>query len=491
MAEVNLGRKVVWGTVWSVALNVIGRGLSLISIVILSRLITPYDLGVYAAAAVVLELVNVLTDVGIYPVLIHRKNPDATFYQTAWTIQVVRGITIFLLLQIFVEYFIYLYTNDNAVHDVIQVLSIALIFSGFNSIYLVNFEKNIDFKGLLKFKITCRVIGFIVTVISAYVLKSYWAFVIGSMASTFAALMLGHIYARGPHRFTFKSSHELLGASRWVLIHQIGSFVSLKSDTFLITRFLGPQALGIYEVGYQLAMIPTQELALPVSRVLFPGLAKLQDNKIKFSEMFTTALSAILCIALPAGIGLIIIADPLISFLFPEDWQDAIQVVKILAIFGMFRVLFGPCVSALMGSGNMKLTAGLTLLNMVLRVGALSYGLISHGLFGLLVASAFIAGVQAVIYISLLVKKEMLNLSHLILKSWRAVFSTFIMAVVLKVIIHNADSLFLSSDMTILMALVSAGCLVYILTLFVVWRMSGSPPGLEEISYARIRKYFS
>lgn len=488
MGEVGLGRKVVWGSIWSIALNVIGRALSLISIVILSRLITPYDLGIYAAAAVVIELVNVLTDVGVYPVLIHRKKPDVTFYQTAWTIQVVRGITIFVLLQVFAEYFIHIYTDNNAVGDVIQIISIAIIFSGFNSIYLVNLQKNIDFKRLLKFKLTCRIVGFTATVISAYLLRSYWALVIGNIAGTFAGLVLGHLYAPGPHRFTFEAGHDLLGSSRWVLIHQIGSFVSQKIDTVLITRFLGLKTLGIYELGYQLAMLPSQELALPVARALFPGLAKLQDDKKKFAEMLTTALSSILYIALPAGVGLIIVSGKLVSFLFPESWKQAAEVLQILAVFGMFRVLFGPCISALMGYGYMKLTALLTLINMILRIGGLSYGVISYGLHGLLVSSVLIAAIQAVIYISVLVNKELLSFSQLIGKSWRAVFSTLTMAALLKMIIHNVDSLFSSTETALLFLLVAIGCLVYILTLFLVWKVSGSPSGLEEILYTRFRK---
>ncbi len=491
MTEVNIGRKVAWGAVWSIALNVVSRGLGLISILILSRLITPYDLGVYAAATIVIELVYVLTEVGIYPVLIHRKNPDTIFYQTAWTVQVVRGFIIFMIVQLFTEYFIHIYSNDEAIHDVIQVVSITILLNAFSSIYLVNFQKNIDFKGLMKFNLTCRLIGFFATIIAAFILQSFWALAIGNIILACTRLALSHIYAPGPHRFTFKSSRELLNVSRWLLIHEIASFISLKSDTFLITRFLGAKTLGIYEVGYQVAMAPTQEIALPVSRALFPGLAKLQDNKEKFSDMFTITIGSIIYISLPAGVGLIMVADSLVASLLPENWHGAAEVIQILAIFGIFRVVFGPCVSALMGSGNMALSAKLTLLNMVMRSSALSYGVINHGFEGLLIASAIVSSVTATLYITVLTKMNMLDITQLLRMIWRPILATAFMAMALQVFSESTGLLQANSGIGSLLSSIAIGFIVYFVTIFIIWGIIGKPSGIEKILYDRLARYLS
>lgn len=491
MSEQGLARKVAWGSVWSIALNVASRSLGLISILILARLITPYDLGVYAAAAVVVELVHILTEVGIYPALIQRKNPSRDFYQTAWTVQVIRGFGIFVIVQILALYFIELYSDDAMVQQAIQVVAISTILHGFSSIYLVNFQKHIDFQSLLKFDMTCRILGFIATIAAAYYLRSFWALVVGNIVLAVSRLILSHIYARGPHRLTLKSSGDLLHVSRWILVHEIGAFVSLKSDTFLITRFLGPQTLGIYEVGYQVAMAPTQEIALPISRALFPGLAKLQEHKEKFTEMLTFTLASIFYIALPAGMGLILIADPLVATLFPEEWHDAAHVIQMLAIFGVARAVFGPCVSALMGKGHMKLNAMLTLFNVVLRVSALSYGLFAHGFEGLLAAAALIAVVQAMVYIFVLVKIDMLMLPRLLTMSWRAAAAALVMSFVLALLLEAGGLLSASSSAVTLLASVSAGAVIYLTALLGVWAISGRPAGIEEAVYVRLARRFS
>ena len=491
MSEASIGRKVAWGAVWSIALNIASKCLGFISIIILARLITPYDIGVYVAAAVVVELVYVLTNVGIYPILIHKKNPNTVFYQTAWTVQLIRSIIIFIIVQLLAEYFIYLYSDDNAIREVIQVVSISILISGFSSIYLVNFQKDIDFKTVMKFQLTCRVIGFIATITAAYILQSYWALVIGNIIGACTTLVLSYFFAPGTHRITLQSGRELLNVSRWLLIHEITAFISLKSDTFLITRFLGPQALGVYEVGYQVAMMPTQEIALPISRALFPGLAKLQDNKNKFAEMMAFTLTIIVYIALPASIGLIMIADPLITSLFPENWHEAILIVQFIAVFGFFRIFFGPCVSALMGSGHMKLTAKLSLLNMVMRIAALSYGIIMYDLKGLLIASVIVAAVQAAIYLSVLINKEMLNFSQLIKNLWRAFFSAILMIVILEVFFSSFNFMQSSSSVFVLLTYIIVGCLVYLISLTCLWLQFGKPTDVEGIIHARLSKYLS
>ncbi len=486
--EKTVQRNIARGASWSIGLNFATRGLGLISIIILTRLITPYDLGIYAAAAIIIELVNILTEVGIYPVLIQHKNPNLLFYQTAWTVQVIRGVIIFLIVQLFAEYFIHIYTNEQAIHDAIKVITITVLLNGFSSIYLVNFEKEMDFKKLMIFQMICRIIGFIVTIIAAYILQSFWALVIGTITGNFARLILSHIYAPGPHRITLKSSSELLNVSRWIMVHQIGSFISLKSDVFLITRFLGPQTLGIYEIGYELAMAPTRDIAMPISRALFPGLSKLQESKKRFSEAFTLTLVSIIYITLPACIGMIIIADPLVTSLFPENWHDATQVVQLIVVFGLFRMVFSPCISALMGGGYMELNAKLTLVNVAMRISALTYGLIYYGFEGLLIAAAIAAAVQASIYITVLVMKKILIISLFMKKLWRALFSTLLMVVILKLLYGDVGLIQSNSNAIILVATVITGCIVYIVSLFLMWIISGKPTGIEKFFYDRLSR---
>ncbi len=491
MTEPSMATKVAWGSVWSIVLNVALKSLGIISIIILAPLITPYDLGVYVAAAVVVELVHTLTNVGIFPILIHKKDPSVVFYQTAWTIQLIRCFIIFIIIQLFAEYFFYFYSDDEAVREVIQVVSISILIGGFSSIYLVNFEKNIDFKTVLKFRLICRVIGFFATIAAAYILQSYWALVIGNIVGALTTLLFSYFFAPGAHRITLHSSREFLNVSRWLLTHEISTFISLKSDTFLITRFLGPQPLGVYEVGYQVAMAPTQEIALPISRALFPGLAKLQDDKSKFAEMMTFTLIVILYIALPVSTGLFIIAEPLITSLFPENWHNAIIVVQLISIFGFFRVFFGPCVSALMGAGHMKLTAKLSLFNMFMRTGALTYGIITFDLMGLLIASSIIAAIQSAVYLTVLAKKEMLHFSQLIRDLWRACFSVILMIVILEVLFSYLNFMQSSSSILVLLAYIVVGCLVYVISLICLWRQFGKPTDIEGIIYTRLSKYLS
>ena len=481
-----LGNKIALGAAWSMGLNIVTRGLSLISIIILTRLITPHDLGVYAAAAVVVELIYVLTEVGIYPTLIQRKDVTPQLYQTAWSIQLVRAIIIFSIIHLFATFFVSIYSDQPEVRDALQILSLVVIVSGFTSIYLVNFQKNLDFKSLMKFDVTCRLIGFFTTIVAAYILRSFWALVIGNLVQESARVILSHIVVSGRHRITFKAAPDILRTSHWLFLSGLSGFISLKTDTFLITRFAGTKALGIYELGYQIAIVPSQQIALPVARALFPGLAKVQDDSKEFARIFTKTISAILYIAIPAGVALVLLAQIIVEALFTEEWYDAVVIIQILAIFGMVRIIFGPCTSALMGSGRMALHAKLTMLNASMRIAALSIGLLQFGVIGLCWAAVGVAVIQACIYLTILRRLRMVDIILVVKSIWRTVVASILMGGVLMLTVQYCYSFVEKSNLLILLIVIGVGSGSYLIAVAGLWVITGRPEGLEALLYNRV-----
>lgn len=450
----------------------------------LARLLEPHDLGVYAAAAVIIELITVLTQTGVEPVLIQRNNPLVSHYQTAWTINIIRGVVIFCVLQIFGQFFVTVYSSDPDVKEAIQVIAFSALLGCASSAYFVNFQKNIDFRTVAIFNITCRLAGLIASITAAYFLRSFWALVVGNFVTAAMNLLLSHMLAPGEHRLTLSKASDLIGSSRWVMLHEICAFTSLKIDTFLITRFLGTRTLGIYDVGYQVAMIPIQEIALPVSRALFPGLASLANDRGAFGDLLTSFLAAIFYLTLPAAVGLFLIAELLVSSLLPEEWFAIADVIKILVALALMRSILSPAISALMGAGLLKINAKLSAAGAFLSISFLSFGVISYGLIGMMVASIIVAALRACIYLNVLQKLEMFKITDYFKGIWRAVIATFFMAFLISQFIEFGLKNLSVDQFSVLLATIPVGIVSYILFVILLWILVGNPDGVESNVYA-------
>jgi O-antigen/teichoic acid export membrane protein len=480
MTKKSVERKIIDGSLWTIFLNVFVRMLGFISILILARFLNPRDLGVYAAAAVVIELVNVLTQTGVETILVQKVRLSVSHYQTAWTINIIRGAIIFCILQIFAQFFITAYSSDPGIRQAIQVIAFSALISCFSSAYFINFQKHIDFKTIAKVNIICRLTGFVATIIAAYILRSFWALVVGNFSITTMNLLLSHKFAPGKHRLTLSEGKHLIGSSRWVIFHEVCAFFSLQFDKFLITRFLGAKSLGIYDVGYQIAMVPIQEIALPVSRVLFPGLASLAHDREAFRNLLTSFLAAIFYLSVPAAVGLFLVAELLVSSLFPVEWFGTIEVIEILVVLALVRSFFGPTISALMGAGQLELNAKLSALSAFLSLLFLSFGMVTYGLIGMMSAAVFVSVIRLSVYLGVLQKLGMFRIYEYLTMIWRAVISTFLMAFCVESYIKIEPETLSLNPISMLLTSISIGMISYTFFITLIWALSGRHDGIES-----------
>ena len=81
-----------------VALRVAFRAISVVSQLILVRLLSPTDFGLVASASVIYGMLGMLSELSTSLALMQMPNPTRQDYDTAWTLGVLRGVVISVLL---------------------------------------------------------------------------------------------------------------------------------------------------------------------------------------------------------------------------------------------------------------------------------------------------------------------------------------------------------------------------------------------------------
>ena len=113
---------------------------------------------------------------------------------------------------------------------------------------------------------------------------------------------------------------EFFSFSAWLTAGQIVNTLNWRFDYLLIGKMLGGTALGYYSVGSNLAMMPTREATAPLTQTIYPGFSSIRDDPARLAAAYQRVQALVAAIALPAGIGVAVIADPLVRLTLGEKW---------------------------------------------------------------------------------------------------------------------------------------------------------------------------
>jgi lipopolysaccharide exporter len=463
------GALIVVGMRWT------DRLIGFVSTLILARLLVPEDFGIVAMASIVVGLADVLLDMGVNITLIQNRNATQDDYNAAWTLRLIQsGLAALLVLaaaEPAAEYF-----RDPRVASVIQVLALSLLLSGCENIGVVNFQKKMEFGVEFRFVFIKRITGFLITMIMAWHLHSYWALVIGSLGGR--VMGVGLSYAMHPMRprLSFTRMKSMLSLSTWNLLRGIAGFLNENLHRFVVGGRESTAIMGGYALGCDIAALPSTELLSPLSRVLFPMFVELRDDREKLKRGFLLALGIQTLVGIPAGTGLAVVASELVLALLGEKWIAAVPFVQIM---GAVNIIIAIAVSGgyvLLALGRAKIMAYSSwmsvLLFTVLAVAAIPQG----GAMAIATLRLAVAAFTLVIFIYL-AKRELpiLRWLEMLGSVWRPLIAAAVMAFVL-VALPALDAM---PAIAQLLVKVSLGAIVYIVCLLGLWRIAACPDGAE------------
>ena len=469
------------GALIVVAMRWTDRLIGLFSTLVLARLLAPGDFGVVAMASVVVGLADVLLDLGVNVALIQNRDADEEDYSTAWTIRLIQGAIagalILLAAPFSAEYY-----DDPRVVDVMQIMALTIFLGGFENIGVVAFQKKMQFGLDFKFFFLKRLVGVFVTLGLALWLHSYWAMIIGALAGRTAGVALSFAMHPLRPRITLSRFRTLWSFSQWVLVRNIGGYADTKLDKFVLGGRSDAATVGGYTLADEIASIPTSELLAPLGRVLFPAFVDARHDPVLLANTFLRALAIQALIVIPAGIGIALVAEPLVLTLLGQQWVIAIQFIEIIALLQIVLVLSHAASYLLLAVGKVKLlsiyTWGQVAIFIVLAM-TLSKNVGAVGIAWL----RFSVAVFGLFCFIVIVLK---NFPELSAKDFvRAIFRPILAAGLMASVVINSNFVSVSQPV-LLLTLVFTGAITYCVAILLLWRIAGCPDGPESYLLEKI-----
>lgn len=372
--------------------------LRLASNLILTRLLFPEAFGMMALVSVIMQGLAMFSDVGVSPSIMQSKRgDDQKFLDTAWTIQVIRGVLLWLTACLLAIPVATLY-GEPLLAWILPCAGITLFITGFNPTRLDSANRHLLMGRLTGLDLSVQAVTVVITIALAWYLESVWALVISGIISSILVLTAYNVFLPGQrNRFQWEreAADELISFGKWIFLSTICGFLYMQGDKLLIGKFLTLEQFGIYNIGFFLASFPllmgsmmTRKLLIPLYRERPPS--ESMENFRSLQKMRFSLTAGM--IALTGGLS--VAGVVLIDIMYDPRYLMAGAVVVLIAAMQMPQILVMTYEQAALASGDSRRFFVLSAARAVLTLGCLYVGLRFGGLFGALIGQG-IAGLAA------------------------------------------------------------------------------------------------
>jgi O-antigen/teichoic acid export membrane protein len=385
----------------------------LLRLIILAKLLTPDDFGLVAIASVAIEVLIRISNFGMIPALIQREDATDEHYDVAWTIGVLRAITITVVVLLAADTIAYFFAEPRAA-NILRALAFRPLIDAASSIKVAGFNRKLNFRALTFMQLPKALINMIVPIILAPWL-GVWALVIGTLVGQGFYLVLSYIFAPYRPRFSFQFSaiRSLAQFGRWVFWTSIIVMIGQSTLRLVISRQLGAAELGIYYLAASLAFLPTDIAGQIVGEVAFPYYSRLQSNLEQATEAFKAIILSLGIMLLPISALLISLAPSLVSEVLDERWAGSVVLIQILALANIIDIIgeiISPILKGIGYPDKLLFMESIQSLIMIVLVWSLTQ---SFGVLGAALAwipAVAVAKMLGVYYLQKILEKPFANL---------------------------------------------------------------------------------
>lgn len=368
------------GFMWTSGQALIIRFLSLVSFVVLARLLTPHAYGLVALANVFVVLMQMIATAGMSQALVQRREVDRADLDTVFWIGM--GMSCALTAALCIGAWpLSAAFHEPELRPVLQALSITFITVGMGTTHQAVLQRRLAFKSIAVPTIVANVLATAVGIAFAVAGFGVWALVVqtvlGSLATT-AGWVVTSGYrpslaiAPGRFRSLFASSRHFVGAS-------FLNFLNQRTDDFLVGSVLGSAALGVYSVAYRILTVMIDVLSSSARAVAFPVFSRVQDEKERLSRAYSAVTRMTAVGAMPAFLFVFAAAPEIVHVVFGGKWDAAVPTMRVLCLYGPLQAVSQFNGALLQSVGRARLAFRLMAAGTVLQVIGFAIA-VSHGI---------------------------------------------------------------------------------------------------------------
>lgn len=388
---VPLKRLAMRGAAWTIAGYGASQVLRLGSSLILTRLLFPEVFGLMALVNIFMHGLQMFSDVGLRPAVIRdRRGDDPAFVNTAWTIQIIRGLVLWgcscLLALPLARLF-----GEPMLTWLVPVAGITALIGGFNATSLLTAMRHLRLAQVNLLELGSQAIAIVVMVVWALWSPSVWALVGGGLVGALVRMIGSHLLIPGIRvRLCWEKEaiRGLLSFGKWIFLSSAVHFLASQGDRLLLGKLVSMGTLGVYSLAFNLAMM-LQLLSSRLSgQVLYPALSQIgRAQPERLPDAYYSARRHLDILLVGAGV-MMTGGSAIISVLYDERYAAAGWMLQLLGIRTAMACLNCPAESYLVSRGYPSYCLMRRVATMSWMLAGLPLGWYLAGLQGVVLAAA-------------------------------------------------------------------------------------------------------
>ena len=330
--------------IFSFAQNYTSLIFNFLTVIVVSRLLTPAQIGVFSVSAALVELVHMLRDFGVSEYIVQEKDLNEEKIRTAFTLNLIiawlLAVVLFLTSNLIGRFY-----GNTGVGQVVRVLSTVFILLPLGTTAMARLRRDMAFSTLYKIRLGEIVLRSVLTIGLSFAGFSYMSMAWASLAAMVALVV-------GCAVWGWKYRARGLSLSQWRLIvpfslnrttADIVIRLGMQSPNIVIGKMLGMAAAGFYSRGYGIVNLFREKVVNAVNAVAFPAFAQKHRERGAAPEFFIRSLVHLTGISWPFFGFAMLMASPLIQLLFGNQWGAAVPVMRWLCGAAILGTLIYQC----------------------------------------------------------------------------------------------------------------------------------------------------
>ncbi|OYV57486.1 MAG: hypothetical protein B7Z76_01560 [Acidiphilium sp. 20-67-58] len=460
--------------------RLVSRVIDLFTMLILARLLSPADFGLVAIAMTLVTILEAALEMPLSQALVQLPEISPHHLHTAFTLSLLRGATLCLLVSGIAIPFAHWYGHPELI-PLIQALSLAPAARGMQTPRLAEYAKALNFVYEFWFELAGKVTAFATAAILAFTTHSFWSIGLCTIAGPVVNTLLGYVVLPYRPRLSLRDWRLFSGFLGWVSVSQILMSFNIQSEQLLLGKLMPASRLGLFSTANNLSNIPLAALFSPILRPLLSAFTVVRDDLARLRESYQLAASAVIAIGLPLLIGQAAVAGPLVQVLLGPKWVSAISMTRWLSI-SLIPYMFGILLSPLgMSLGRTREIASRNTVQVLVKLPLLVGGALYWGFAGVIAARLISETVTAIFCMASIRQLCGISIRDQLRVSQRSIVASLVMlaAVVgLDSLLHLPGGMM--GQLTRLALLVMSGMAVYAGSLMAIWHLLGRPSGIEQ-----------
>jgi PST family polysaccharide transporter len=373
--------------------------LSFATSLVLARLVTPAQFGVFVTGMIIIELGGSVAGSGMLAALIQRRDGLEEAANTAVVATVIGGCAM-AATQAAASPLFGAYFHSDKVAAVAAATSGMLLFSTAAIVPNALLQRRFSFvRRAIVEPLTALTYGAVAIAACAAGLGT-WGLVVGTYSASIVAFSLTWTLARWrprPGLATVRMWRELARFSRHIVASDVLERAVLVAPAVLLGRVTGQAAVGNFGYAFRMATLPRAASIDVGSFVLLPAFAAIAEEAARFRAALLRSLRTLCMVAIPVSIILLPLGAPLVAVLFGSRWRPAGDALAALCLYSAGLALVDLALEAFKSTGRPAVITRMIAVRSATAV-ALMIALVPFGLTGVAIAlslGAVVAGAYA------------------------------------------------------------------------------------------------